>query len=83
MAAPDIEKPKAPGNNAATKQKLKYDHDLKKLLRRGEEWEDTNGLIYEKFYKHCTTSMLTKLKGEGGWSNIADNQDGVTLIKQF
>ena len=44
----------------------------------GHKWSNL-----QKIYKHCATSMLAKLKGMANWGTIADNEDGMALIKQL
>ena len=63
MRPPDLSEPNDPGNMATPKQKIVYEHKLKKTLKDQDTWEDTNGRIFEKFKEHCAKSMMLKLQG--------------------
>ena len=53
IKAPTLQEPADPASNTSKKDEIKYKHDLKTYLQCLEEWEDTNGLFYEKLYEHC------------------------------
>ena len=81
MRPPDLSEPDEPGENATSKQKIGYEHKLKKALKDQDTWEDTNGLIFEKFKEHCAESMMSKLSGMAAYDTLSDDQDGIGLVK--
>ena len=81
MTPPTFSEPAEPADPTNTKQKITYEHKLKKWLREEDEWTDINGRIFEKFKEHCAESMLSKLSGMAEYDGLDDDQDGIRLVK--
>ena len=75
--------PNEQDKSVSPKLKIKYKNHYKQFLNNGEEWENSNQVIYEKVMEHCGRTINTKLKGMPTWEKISDDQDGLGLIKML
>jgi hypothetical protein len=52
-----------------------------KWWRNKKTWKENSGKIFEKLSSHCAPTMMTKLRGMEGWTEIEESQDGVKMVK--